>query len=979
MKYAASLSLIFVVLLVSAFQKPIQPPLLFGDATAKRWVDSVFNTMTDDERLGQLLWIRAHSNWDESRYAQIEHLIREYHLGGLTFFQGNPAEQVKLINRYQAAAKIPLIISMDAEWGLGMRFKEHAMSFPRQLTLGAIQDNTLIYEMGAEIARQCRRVGVHINFAPVVDVNNNPNNPVINTRSFGENRINVAAKAYMYMKGMEDHGVIACAKHFPGHGDTDVDSHKDLPVIRHDWARLDSIELFPFRILLEQGISSVMVAHLHVPALDSTPNLPTTLSRKVVTQLLRNELGYQGLIMTDALGMKGVTKHFQPGEVEAMALWAGNDVLLLPQDVPAAFEAIKKYIAQGKLSWQRIYSSTKKVLYAKYRMGLTHFDPIPEKGLARDLFRPEAMALKRKLIRAALTLVRNDEQLVPLDNIEHGQIATLALGASDTTLWQQRLLEYNPNIAIWIHPLEVSNRAIKLISASLRPFDTLVVGLHNLKTTPSGGNYGLPNSALQLLHALQVEGKKIVLINFGNPYLLRHFDQFSTVIQAYEDDEDVHDIAAQGLVGVFGFKGKLPITASPKAQYGQGISTQPLLRLGWALPEEVGLHSDTLALIDTLMQLAIDSGATPGGVVLVARKGHIVWHKAYGFHTDKRKRPTHIDDLFDLASVTKVMASTLSLMKLYEERHLDIDSPLSKYLPQADTTNKADIVIRDMLHHRARLKPWIPFYLETLDDQGQPSKKYYRDQPDSIYSIEVARNLYLHRGYVDTIWSRIYRSELLDTVAYKYSDLAFYFANALVQRLTGMQVDQFAERHFYHPLGLRRIAFNPLKRFAKEEIVPTENDTYFRYQILQGYVHDMGAAMLGGISGHAGLFASAKDLAIVAQMLLQKGYYAGHRLLKSQTIETFTHRCPSCTRRGLGFDMRQTDTTQSLNMAPLASTLTFGHLGFTGTAVWIDPAWEIVFVFLSNRVWPTMENKKLIDLDIRPRVHEVAYRALMIE
>ncbi len=979
MKHLLAPALILLLLSASAFRQktwtPIEPPSL----AEQRWVDSVFAHMSNEERLGQLLWIRAQSNWDEQRNAEVERLIREYHLGGLTFFQGTPAEQVRLINRYQAAAKIPLFISMDAEWGLGMRFKEAAMSFPRQLMLGAIQDNTLIYEMGAEIARQCRRVGVHINFAPVADINNNPDNPVINTRSFGEDRINVAGKAYMYMMGMQDHGVMACAKHFPGHGDTNVDSHKDLPVILHDRRRLDSVELFPFRILFEQGIGSVMVAHLHVPALDSTPNLPTTLSQKVVSGLLRQELGYDGLIMTDALGMKGVTKHYRPGEVEAMALLAGNDVLLLPQDVPAAFRTIKEYIAAGKLSWERIHASVRKVLHAKYRMGLTHFEPIPLEGLERDLFRPEARALKRKLIREALTLVRDDAGMVPFDTLEHMRLATLALGAKDTTLWQRRLLEWNPDTRVEVHSLEVSDRATKLLISRLRNYDAVVVGLHGLKTTPSGGNYGLPASAMRFLEALRTDGIPVVLVNFGNPYVLRHFDRFPTVLQAYEDDEDVHDLAAQGLAGVFGFRGHLPVTASPAAHYGQGIQTQPLFRLGWALPEEVGMYSDTLALIDTLMRMAIDSGATPGGVVLVARKGRIVWHKAYGYHTDARKYPTRPDDLFDMASVTKVMASTLSLMKLYEEGRLDLGAPLSRYLPRADTTNKADIIIRDMLYHRARLRPWIPFYLETIDDKGQPLDSIYHARPDDRFSVRVADNLYMRRDWVDTIWARIYASELRDTVEYKYSDLAFYFANALVEQLSGMQVDRFAERHFYQPLGLHRIGFNPRDRFAKDEIVPTEKDTYWRHQVLQGYVHDMGAAMLGGVSGHAGLFASAKDLAVLGQMLLQQGYYGGQRLLQPQTIGTFTHRCAACTRRGIGFDMKQLDTTQNLNMAPSASAFAFGHLGFTGTAVWIDPAWETVFVFLSNRVWPTMQNRKLIDMDIRPRAHELVYRALMVK
>ncbi|NJK82717.1 MAG: hypothetical protein HC912_01795 [Saprospiraceae bacterium] len=410
---------------------------------AKQWIDSVYNAMSYDERLGQLFMLRAHSDKGPEHVAAVEQLIRKYQVGSLCFFQGTPERQVQLINQYQGLNNhVPLLIAIDGEWGLGMRMKANTISFPRQLTLGAIQDNRMIYEMGREIADQMSQAGVHINFAPVADINNNPANPVINTRSFGEDRYNVAVKSYMYAKGMQDYGVMACAKHFPGHGDTDVDSHLDLPVIKHSRQRLDSVELYPFQVLSEQKIGSMMVAHLNVPTLENRPNRPTSLSSNTIINLLRNELDYDGLVFTDALEMKGVTKFFKPGEVEAEALMAGNDILVLPEDMAAAMERIKAYIKDGKIPMEQVEASVKRVLRAKYELGLTQFTPLKDKNLQQSLNNSRALALKQQLYEHALTLVRNTDDLLPLKNIDSLKIASLALGIQQKTPFQKRLNDY---------------------------------------------------------------------------------------------------------------------------------------------------------------------------------------------------------------------------------------------------------------------------------------------------------------------------------------------------------------------------------------------------------------------------------------------------------------------------------------------------------------------------------------------------------
>ena len=939
------------------------------------WVEQTFTALSPDERLGQLMSLRAHSNHDEARYRQLESTIRKYGIGGLCFFQGNPEKQAELTNRYQRAAGVPLMISMDAEWGLGMRLKENSISFPKQLTLGAIQDNRLIYDMGAEIADQLRRLGVHVNFAPVADVNNNPNNPVINTRSFGEDRYNVAVKSYMYMQGMQDNNVLACAKHFPGHGDTDVDSHYDTPVITHDLQRLDSIEMFPFKILFEQGIGSVMMAHLQVTAIDTTANTPTSVSRLATEELLKKKMGYTGLVFTDGLGMQGVRKHYPDGELEVKSLEAGNDVLLLPQDVPEALRAINAAVASGRLDRAALDERVKKVLRYKYRLGLSTPQRIELTDLRAELNNDAAIALKRRLYAGALTLARDETGLVPFAALDTLQLSSVALGSKSQTPFQRSLSKYSQipqyNLGQTITPA-VRKRYLDI----LQNRDAVVVSLHDMSSF-ARKEFGISADQLAFIRALD-KVTQVILVVFGNPYALVKFDDIGSVLVAYEEDEHAQDLAAQALFGAFSIDGRLPVTASPRAPYGAGITTPSLYRLGYATPAEVGLHADSLARLDELMAEMIDTGAAPGGVVLVAKDGKVVFEKAYGSHTyAKQARRTQTSDVFDLASITKIAASTVSLMHLYDAGKVSLDAPLERYLSELRGTNKAQLDFRNVLAHRARLRPWIPFYVETLDDKKRPAKALYRPTRDGDHSVPVTSRLYLRPAFRDTMWQRIYDSPLRSRLEYRYSDLGFYLTGRTVERLGGHPLDEYAHRHFYRPLGLRTMGFRPAERLPKEMLPPTEKDDYWRRQTVQGYVHDMGAAMMGGVAGHAGLFSNANDLAIMMQMLLQKGYYGGRRYLDEQTVRTFTTRCGECSRRGLGFDMLQTDPAYSPNLSTLASYDTFGHLGFTGTAAWADPANGIVFIFLSNRTYPTMKNNKLGKYNFRPRAQDIVYRALV--
>ncbi len=956
----------------SAEAKPFWAP----DPAADAWVDSVYASMSEDERLGQLFMVRAHSDKGPEHQREVEKLIREEHVGGLLFFQGSPERQALLSNHYQEiSGKAPLMIAMDAEWGPGMRLKENAISFPKQLTLGSIEERELIYEMGAEIGRELRRLGVHINFAPVADVNNNPENPVINVRSFGEDRYEVTTRSYLYARGLQEEKVLACAKHFPGHGDTDTDSHLDLPLIPHDRQRLDSIEMYPFRELTRRQLGSVMIAHLHVPALDDTPNLPTTLSQQAVYDILRKQWHYQGLIVTDGLGMKGVTKYFPSGELEAMALVAGNDLLLLPQDVPAAKAAIRRYLAEGKLSPERIEKSVRRILRLKYWLGLNHYRPVELNKLREDLNNPRALALKRQLYQHALCWVNDRDRLLPFQNISGIRTATLSIGASGRTPFQQRIHSYI-DADDFLLPGDISPARARRYLHTLKAYPRVIVGLHGLNPY-AGRQFGLKPSAIQFLRELLKQNKQVVLVVFGTPYVLNNFEDFPYLLLAHEDDPFAQDVAAQALFGAFRVSGRLPVGVGNRLRAGMGIERPSLWRLAYGLPEEEGMSSWALLKIDTLAMHAIDSGATPGCVVLIARNGRIVFHKAYGYHTYARKEPMAPDDIFDLASVTKVAATTLSVMKLYEQGKLRLSDTLACYLPETDTTDKACLVVEDVLRHRAQLQPWIPFYEETVSEKRQqPLSNYYRHRRRPPFDIPVTNKLYLLDSYRDSIWLKILQSPLREQPGYKYSDLGLYLMAETIHRLTGMSLDEYADSVFYRPLGLRTTGFNPRRRFPLSRIPPTEEDNYFRHQRIQGYVHDMGAAMLGGVSGHAGLFSDAEDLAVIFQMLLNGGYYGGRRYLQAETIARFTRRCENCSRRGIGFDMKQLDPTQTLNVSALASERAFGHLGFTGISVWADPAEGLLYIFLSNRTYPTMTNKKLARMNFRPRIQTAAYEAI---
>lgn len=941
-----------------------------------QWIDSVMNSLSLDQKIAQLLMIRTYSNKDESYYKKTEELISKYNVGGLCFFQGGPIRQAKLVNRYQAIAETPLLIAMDAEWGPGMRL-DSTESFPFQMTLGTIEDDTLIYQMGASIAKQLHLLGVNINFAPVVDINNNPDNPVINSRSFGADKFMVAAKGIAYMKGLQDNGIIATAKHFPGHGDTGSDSHLTLPVINHDRSRLDSVELYPFRQMINKGLDAVMVAHLFIPALDDTPDTPTTLSKKVITDLLKDELGFKGLIITDALDMKGVTNYHQPGEIEAKAFEAGNDILLLPQDVGKAIDGIKEAIDKGQIKREEIDERCRKVLTYKFRAGLNHFEALKTDSLYEKLNNVEDKLIQRAVYKEAVTVLKNQDSLVPLRRFDTLNIASVSLGSAEITPFQEMLNNYTHVEKFSMLDKTTENQQ-KILMKNLDPYNLVILSIHNTSIFPTR-NFNISDETLQLIGRI-VEKKKVILTDFGSPYslnLIDSLDRFQSIIIAHQDTRISNEITAQIIMGAFGASGTLPVTLKQGLDIGKGIKTDAINRLAYSIPEEMGIASADLNPIDSMVLAGIRDESFPGCQIVIALKGKIIYNKSFGYHTYKKGDFVKNTDLYDLASITKVAATTLSVMKLNDQNKLDIDFKLKWYLPYLNGTNKEDIIIRELMAHEARLQPWIPFYLNTMKD-GEPDPALFSRKLDEHHTVRVAKNMFMDKNYQFVMYDSIAKSKLIKKKEYKYSDLGFYLMKQAIENITNKPLDQYVQDTFYKSLGLQYTCFNPLNRFGLNDIVPTEDDIYFRKQLIHGYVHDPGAAMMGGVSGHAGLFSNAGNLAVIMQMLLQNGKYGGSQYLQPATVHEFTkQQFPlEKNRRGIGFDKPDPKEWENGPACKSASANSFGHSGFTGTYTWADPDCGLVYVFLSNRVYPSAENLKLIKNNTRTRIMEVVYDAI---
>ncbi|MDR1864004.1 MAG: serine hydrolase [Bacteroidales bacterium] len=970
------------------------------------WVDSVYNSLTAEQRIGQLLLVAAYSNKDQAHVDQVSECVEKYRIGGLIFFQGGPKRQVLLTNYYQRLSQTPLLIAMDAEWGLGMRL-DSCISFPRSMPLGAVEDLDLIYSMGREIGMQCRRMGVHLNFAPVTDINNQPSNPVIGIRSFGENRDEVTRRSIPYMSGLQDEHVLAAAKHFPGHGNTVSDSHHSLPVTGDSYRSLDTLEWVPYRELIRRELTGVLAAHIHVPALDSTPNLAASLSRRVLTEILRDSLKFKGLIYTDALNMKGVSRFFSPGELEIRALQAGADVLLMPDNVPVAIAAVKAAIDSGRIDSKQIELSCRRILAAKQWAGLNRYQPTDTTALMADLHCSEAELLNRRLTESSLTVVQNVQEIIPLKELDRSRTAVLLTGISLPNRFLQTLALYEENDYYFFNE-DTSPELEKELAETLNNYTRVIVGVHNTRYH-TNGRYGIAPRVFSLVDRL-ADNTRVILCLFAPPYALSNFTgagKMHAIVVAYQDTPLFQDCAAQLLYGAHPATGTLPVSVGASFPSGKGISFAGGLRLRYSIPEDVGMSSRKLLSIDTMTLAAIESGAMPGCQIVAARNGTVFFSKEYGqTRYDGDADPVHPKHIYDLASVTKIAATIPAMMLLYDRDEIKLRDRLDKHLAFPKDSEPARITLADLLTHQARLPAFIPFHLtvmepidssETLISRSQDkhhsirlsagswlnARRKFKDgylssSENEFHRAQAAPDMYVLTSYRDTIFNRIKQLTLSPQKQYRYSDLGFILLTELIEQKSGWTADEYVSLNFYRRLGATSLGYLPLKRFPKERIVPTANDTVFRNQWLQGTVHDENAALMGGVSGHAGLFGNANDLAKLMQMYLNKGMYGGERYMEEKTVEDFTacHFCKQGNRRGIGFDKPEPDPKKQNPACSCASPESYGHSGFTGTYVWMDPQTGLLLVFLSNRVCPDPSNNKLITSNLRTRIYQALADAM---
>ena len=976
MKRSIVFASVFVIGIMPALAQNTQPAFL--EFTHSHWVDSIMDRLTPDERIAQLILMAAYSNRGPEHRQEILKMIREKKIGGLIFFQGGPGRQAALINEYQASSEVPLLIAMDAEWGLGMRL-DSTISYPYQMALGAIQDNEMIYEMGAEIGRQLRRVGTHVNFAPVVDVNNNPANPVINYRSFGEDKENVASKGIAYMKGLQAQNVLATAKHFPGHGDTDTDSHYALPNIGHSRDRLDSLELYPFRELIKAGVGGVMVAHLNVPALD-TSGLPSTLSKPIITDLLKSELGFTGVIVTDAMNMRGVTASRPAGVADKDALLAGNDILEFTENVSRAISEVRQAVRDRLISQEEIDQKCRKVLALKQWVGLQRRQDIPLTDIAKDLNAPEARLLRRKLAAASLTLLTNENSLMPVQGLDTVTMASISFGRDTLTTFQQTLSLYG-NIRHFQFSSDAGRLQIDSIRNILKDYDVVFGAIHDNGVRPLN-RLDLSSDIMDFIAELN-RRDNFILTLFKNPYVAARIPDITSadgLIIAYQDDAETESLVAQLIFGGIGASGRLPVSIGEIFSAGDGIDMEGGIRFSYTIPEEVGMDSEVLVEgIDSLVAQALDAKAIPGCQILVARNKKIVLHKAYGLHTYSDTVKVKLTDLYDLASVTKISTSMAALMKNYDDGKFRLNATLGDYLPKFRSSNKADIPMYDILTHQGRFIPFIPFYQKTFRKNGSYKWATIKKDSSKRFPIQLTEALYLHRKYPDKMIKGIRKSPLRDEKKYVYSDFFFMLAPRVVESMIDESFEEYLQKNFYGPLGATTVTFNPQTKFPESRIVPTENDYLFRRRPVHGTVHDENAAMMRGVSGHAGLFANANDLAKVMQMYLDMGIYGGRRYIREETLREFsrTQFPENDNRRALGFDKPNLEYRGvNNNTAEGAGPNSFGHTGFTGTFAWMDPDTGLLYIFLSNRVTPTRENTRLYQLNTRTQIQQVMYEAL---
>ncbi|MBR6248247.1 MAG: serine hydrolase [Muribaculaceae bacterium] len=994
--FAAIVCLLWAALPAAGREKGALPSIFNGvdQAAMNQWVDAQMQNMTLEERIGQLFVMAVDPRDDEATRALVKRLVQESKVGGLIYNESTIMQQVTITNYAQSLASIPLMITIDGEWGLAMRV-EGTPTFQRNLALGAIDDDKLLYDYGREVARELRRIGIHVNFAPVLDVNDNPQNPVIGSRSFGESPEQVARHSISYARGLEDGGVLSVGKHFPGHGSSVEDSHKTLPVINKSMQELNTCELVPFRRYIDAGLSGILTAHLYVPAIDKKLT-PTTMSKRCVNDLLKKKMHFNGLIFTDALMMEGATKYLK-GSACVNALLAGNDVLLMPKDATTELQAVVQAVNSGKIKKKDIDERCRKMLMFKYALGLNKPQKVNVAHLSEDINAPEAQIMQRKLTAATITVVKNNGDILPVSHLDKHNIAVVTMGddKGEKSIVHRRADDYTR-----IHSIDFER-----YDSPTKLTAMLLSGNYDMVIVAVNADDSAYKTALQ---AVIDACPNVVVSLFGKPYRLTEYGdviarkRVKAAVMAYDNDELTKDYAIQTIFGGNDAIGALPISmqcGDSLLMAGHGFHYQAN-RLGYTIPAEVGINNRLLHQVDSVLLLGIREHAFPGCQVVIGRHGKIVCDVAYGTIDYESKVPVTDNTIFGLASVSKATGTLSAVMKVYDEQGFQLDEPASNYIDGLKGTDKAEITFRDLLYHETGMPPSLSMW-DMMMDKRTYSGKLITNTPDENHSIKIMNDAYGHNtarlrrdilstepterfpiaiadgiygGKVtyDSIMNRIYNVNLGEK-KYRYSCLNFCLLANAMQNITGVQLNDYVERNIFLPLGAYTTMYRPLSRYSRDRIAFTELDTYLRRQHIHGYVHDELAAFSGGVQGNAGLFSSANDLAKLLQMWLNGGTYGGERFLQPSTVEVFTTQKSPNSHRGLGFDKPVVGDPDASNTCPEATPETFGHTGFTGTRFWVDPANDMFFIFFSNRVSPTRNNPNFGRISASSHIQSLIY------
>lgn len=944
------------------------------------WVNGIMEKMTLQEKISQLVMIEVYPDQSELHRGNIEKLLKQYKPGGILMMRGTPSKTARWINHFQLSSEIPLLVAMDAENGPAFRL-DSILPFPNAQATGAVRNDSLVYSMGRAVGRQLRELGINMNFAPVADINTNPANPIINFRAYGEEKINVAKKASAFARGMQDEGVAAVAKHFPGHGDTRSDSHHTLPVLQHSVSRLDSVETAPFRLLADNGIAGIMTAHISVPALDPTGK-PASLSAPAINRYLRQNIGYKGLIITDAMNMKGVT--LPSGQAEVQALKAGNDMVEFVTNLPGALRAIENAIKDGALSVGDIDMKVRRVLAMKRWLHLPTLKPTDVQGITSRLNQPSNELAVREITEASITVLRNRNNLLPLMRLDTLRIATVSLNGGELTPFQQMVSRYTAADHFYLSSA-AGTQEIQTLIGRLKTYNLVIAGVHGLRSFP-GKSYGVSPAQTEAIKLL-AQNSRLITLFFGNAYALRFFNAIElshALVLAYQDNPLAQELSVQMLFGAVEASGRIPVTPDGRFRSGSGMDVKKNSRLKYTIPEEAGISSAKLITkIDSIAEAGLRAKAYPGAQVLVARHGKVILMKNYGFLTDAMDEPVTSEVVYDFASVTKVSGPLPLLMKLTDEGRFDLQKTLGYYWPDFKGSDKENLLIRDILTHQARLRPIIPLWQSRFARDRALREAVFKNQPFRDTDIRVSYNLHMDTAYRKAFYDEIRESTLLPRKTYTYTCLGFHMWPVIIERITGQCYEEYLKSVFYKRLGASSLTYNAWMHYPQALIAPTEVDDYFRMETLRGFVHDEGAAILGGVSGNAGLFGTGNDLAKLFQMYLWKGYYGGERYITEKTIDEFTRvQFPANNnRRGLGFD--KPDINNHLKRKEEAypcsavSQNSFGHTGFTGTFVWADPDSGILFILLTNRVYPTRNNAGLSALSIRGSMLQAVYESAL--